>query len=53
MYNLVEHSKTGNGQAVSTRLEDERFEVSIYCLEKSLRNGFTAVVELLIQDDRV
>jgi hypothetical protein len=53
MYNLVDYSRTDNGQAVSIFLEDARCEVNICHLEVCLSEGLTTMAAVLEKDERV
>lgn len=53
IFNLIKHSKTDNGQAVSILLEDGRCKVCVSSLEECLRKGLTAMAAVLQRDDRV
>ena len=52
MYSFVSQSKTDNGQAVSILLQGGRCSVSIYDLKKCFKKGFTAMAEVLQQDEQ-
>ena len=53
MSDLVEDSKTDNGQAASILLQYGRCEIGVDQLEMSLQRGFTAMAAVLQQDERV
>ncbi len=53
LFDLIEYSKTDNGRAVSILLADERCIVNVFHLEECLKKDFTAMAEVLQQDERV